>query len=362
MVETKVGLALLGAGVFACAQYVPNFRNLSDVVTLRAVWSRSQEVSLEGASLVKDFSPKVEAKWGDKGLEDILADETIHGVAIVLPAQVQLQFVMKALEAGKHVLQEKPVGTNVAEVKNALAKYLSLSASGAKLPIWAVAENYRFEPALLEAAKWVKEAGDVSTVHVTAEAAMNSANPYFHSAWRRDPGLKGGFVLDGGVHFVAGLRLVTGAEVTSVAAIARHLDSGLPPPDNVSALFQMNNGCTGTLVISFSAITKKVGWRVLCSKGTVDVERSTQDSKHGYLVTFFPVEGKAKKFFGAFAGVHEEIKTFALDVANVVHRGKDASSADNRSSIPEALCDVAVVEAILKSSDAQGGFFRVEGV
>lgn len=36
-------------------------------------------------------------------------------------------------------------------------------------------------------------------------------------------------------------------------------------------------------------------------------------------VTFFPVEGKAKKFFGAFAGVHEEIKTFALDVANVVH-------------------------------------------
>lgn len=36
-------------------------------------------------------------------------------------------------------------------------------------------------------------------------------------------------------------------------------------------------------------------------------------------VTFFPVEGKAKKFFGAFAGVHQEIKTFALDVANVVY-------------------------------------------
>lgn len=29
---------------------------------------------------------------------------------------------------------------------------------------------------------------------------------------------------------------ITGAEVTSVSAVARHLDSGLPPPDNVSAL------------------------------------------------------------------------------------------------------------------------------
>lgn len=42
MADKPVGLALLGAGVFACAQYVPNFKDLSDVVTLRAVWSRSQ--------------------------------------------------------------------------------------------------------------------------------------------------------------------------------------------------------------------------------------------------------------------------------------------------------------------------------
>lgn len=31
-----------------------------------------------------------------------------------------------------------------------MEKYTALSANGAKLPIWAVAENYRFEPALLE--------------------------------------------------------------------------------------------------------------------------------------------------------------------------------------------------------------------
>lgn len=45
----------------------------------------------------------------------------------------------------------------------------------------------------------------------------------------------------------------------------------------------------------------------------------------------------------------------------ILLQGKDSSSADSRSSIPEALCDVAVVEACMKSSDAQGSFMPVEG-
>ncbi|BBN07596.1 hypothetical protein MPTK1_4g04870 [Marchantia polymorpha subsp. ruderalis] len=360
MAEQKPGLALLGAGIFACSQYVPTFRAITDVATLRVVWSRSQEVAMEGALLCKDFSPDVQAKWGEEGLEEIFADQSIHGVTVVLPAQVQLGIVIRSLKAGKHVLQEKPVGTSVAELRGALQQYYEIATSGVQPPIWAVAENYRFEPSLMEAAKWVKEAGSVYSVQVTAEAAMNSTNPYFSSAWRRDPGLKGAFVLDGGVHFVAGLRLICGAEVTSTSAIAQHLEPNLPPPDNVSALFQMDNGCTGTLVMSFSAVTKKINWRVLCSKGTVDVERSVQDGKHGYLVQYFPQEGKAKKFFAAFSGVQDEIKAFALDVSKVVSGVKTASEADPRSSVSEAVFDVAVVEAFLRSSDAKGSLVSVE--
>ncbi|KAL2631603.1 hypothetical protein R1flu_016289 [Riccia fluitans] len=360
--QQKPGIALLGAGVFACSQYVPAFKALTHFATLRAVWSRSQETAMEGALLVKEYSPDVQAKWGEEGLEEIFADQSIHGVTLVLPAQVQLDVVIRALKAGKHVLQEKPVGTNVAEIRNALKQYHEIAASGVQPPIWAVAENYRFEPALMEAAKWVKEAGPVFSVHVTAEAAMNSSNPYFSSTWRRDPGLKGGFVLDGGVHFVAGLRLICGGEVTLVSAVARHLEPTLPPPDNLSALFQMDNGCTGTLTMSYSSVTKQVGFRVLCSKGTVDVQRHTQDKKHGYLVQYFPLEGKSKKFFGAFSGVPDEIKAFANDVSNVVFGSKTSSEADSRSSVSEAGFDVAVIEACLKSSDAKGSVVSVETV
>jgi len=40
--------------------------------------------------------------------------------------------------------------SGVAEVRKAWAEYQALAKKNVKLPIWAVAENYRFEPALIQ--------------------------------------------------------------------------------------------------------------------------------------------------------------------------------------------------------------------
>ncbi|GFP94787.1 hypothetical protein PHJA_001623100 [Phtheirospermum japonicum] len=53
-------------------------------------------------------------------------------------------------------------------------------------PIWAVAENYRFEPAFVEGKKLMAEIGDVINIHVIIEGSVNSLNPYYSSSWRRD--------------------------------------------------------------------------------------------------------------------------------------------------------------------------------
>lgn len=45
---------------------------------------------------------------------------------------------------------EKPVGASVADVRKAWSTYQALAVNDKKLPIWAVAENYRFEPALIQ--------------------------------------------------------------------------------------------------------------------------------------------------------------------------------------------------------------------
>lgn len=354
MADEVPGLALLGSGIFASSQYLPKLGELGELISLRTIWSRSEDGAKKALLSARSYAPNAEAKWGQEGLESIFQDKSIHAVAVVLPAQHQLEIVLRALEAGKHVIQEKPVGPCVADVRKAWSAYQALATKNVKLPIWAVAENYRFEPALIQAGKFVKELGQIMGVQVLIEAPMNSSSPYFSSSWRRDPSFKGGFMLDGGVHFIAGLRMIMGCEVASVSACVSHVDQTLPPPDNLSALIQLWNGSAGVVNICYSATTRKMFWRVVGSLGTVEAERLVQNGQHGYKTTFQPVKGEPQAVFFPFAGVYEELKVFAEDVAKCVFQGRSGEEADKRSSVLEAMRDVAVIEAMLNSSDNKG--------
>uniref|UniRef100_A0A0D6R8F3 Gfo/Idh/MocA-like oxidoreductase N-terminal domain-containing protein n=1 Tax=Araucaria cunninghamii TaxID=56994 RepID=A0A0D6R8F3_ARACU len=362
MEQTKVEvpqLALLGGGVFVRTQYIPRLREIAHLVSLKVLWSRSEESAKAAAALAQDFSPNVDIKWGDEGLNEIIQDKSIHGVAVVLAGQAQVQVSMMMLKAGKHVLQEKPAASSITEAMAALSFYRSLSMNVSRPPIWGVAENYRFEPALLEAARLVKELGDLMTVHFTVETPFNSSNPYFSSVWRRN--FTGGFILDVGVHFIAGLRLVAGCEVTSVAAISRHVDPSLPPPDNMSSLFQLENGCAGVFSLSISSTTRKICLRVVGSRGTIEVERGTKDGGHGYTLAYYPVAGVPQHSFYPFSGVNEELKAFVNDMVKAASEDKEGVSLpDSRSSLVEGARDVAVIEAMLQSSAIQGALVHVE--
>lgn len=354
-------LALIGAGLFVRGQYVPRLREAAHLLSLKYVWSRTEEAAKSILPLVKDFAPSAEAKWGVEGLNDVLQDKSIHGVAVVVAAQAQVEITLQALKAGKHVLQEKPASSSVSEALEALSVYASIHEKSIGGPIWAVAENYRFEPGLAEAARLVKEEiGEMMTVEVIAEAPMNSANPYFSTAWRQ--AFYGGFTMDMGVHFVAALRMVVGSDVRSLAALSRHIDKTLPPPDNISVLLKLENDCIGVLVMSMSATTRKMVWRVVGSKGTVQAERGNQDGQHGYLVTFYPSAASPCSSFYPFSGVQEELAVFSKDIANVSFKGMRASIADMRSSPVEGARDVAVIEAILKSSVENGAWVTVDPI
>jgi len=49
-----------------------------------------QESAKAAAELARDFAPEIECKWGDAGLEEIMRDSSIMGVAVVLAGQVQV--------------------------------------------------------------------------------------------------------------------------------------------------------------------------------------------------------------------------------------------------------------------------------
>lgn len=350
-------IALLGAGLFVRDQYVNILNGLvgSGRVEVKYVWSRSEAAAKDVAAKFGSALPR----FGESGLDEILMDEHVHAVAVVLPAQVQPAVVRRALKAGKHVIQEKPVGASVSEALETLSAYKELHASGRKGLIWGVAENYRFEPALIEAARRVKEdMGRVMMAEVVVEAPMNGKNPYFSSPWRRDPMFSGAFLVDGGVHFMAGLRLILGCEPVTVSSFSSHADPSLPPPDNIASALSFENGAIGVMMMSYSSTSRKVSWRVVGEKGTVEVERGIDGGKHGYSTTFYAPGEATQRVFYPFEGVQKELESFIADVQTALT--KEICKTDTRYSPLEAIKDLSSVEAMVISGSTKGLVQTVE--
>ncbi|PWA38400.1 NAD(P)-binding Rossmann-fold superfamily protein [Artemisia annua] len=350
-------IAIIGAGIFVKSQYLPRLAEISDLVSLKCIWSRSQKSALEAVEAAKNVFPSVECKYGDDGLDEIVNDTSIVAVIVALAGQIQVDMSLKLLKAGKHVLQEKPAAASISELETALSSYNSLHNNQPTQNIWAVAENYRFEPAFVESRKLVSEIGDMMSVQVIIEGSMNSSNPYFSSSWRRN--FTGGFILDMGVHYIAGLRMMVGCEVASVSAMTSHVDMTLPPPDTISSIFQLENGCSGVFVMLVSSRSPKIIWRVVGLSGTVQVERGNKDGRHGYVVTLFSAKGETTSTFYPFSGVTEELKAFLSDVSKSTLQGSKIE-AEARCSFVEGARDVAVLDAMLESGIKQGASVMVK--
>lgn len=166
---------------------------------------------------------------------------------------------------------------------------------------------------------------------------------YFETAWRKTPGYQGGFLLDGGVHTIAGMRLMLGAggeKIATMSAFTAQLQEHLPPVDTLNAVVKTQNGVSGTLALSFGTRDKGGECVVACEEGTVTLMRGK--------VTVECTDGKVdgQTFESQGSGVTEEVKAWAEALENGVE--------DKMQSKEEALADLRVLEAGLRSGE-QGG-------
>lgn len=107
-----LNLAVIGCGVIA--QY--HLRALAKLKTARA----AAVCDLRGELAHKTATEFGVPRWTTSA-EELLADPQIHGVILALPAFARTALAVKAFQHGKHVLNEKPVAMNAAEVRAMLA-------------------------------------------------------------------------------------------------------------------------------------------------------------------------------------------------------------------------------------------------
>lgn len=96
--------------------------------------------------------------------------------------------------------------------------------------------------------------------------------------WRKNPTHQGGFLLDGGVHYMAGIRRLLeaqpGNEIAQVSAFTVQNRDYLPPVDTANAVFKTRSGATGGFQISVASSASANEWSVECEKGWVKIENS----------------------------------------------------------------------------------------
>ncbi|XP_065620289.1 dehydrogenase FPY6-like [Quercus suber] len=129
MANEKPQLAILGAGIFVRNQYIPRLAEISHLFNLKAIWSRTEESARRAVENASKYFPGVLCKWGVKGLDEIIHDDSIPGVAVVLAGHTQVDISLRLLKAGKHVLQEKPAAAckyDAFSIESSILSYISV--------------------------------------------------------------------------------------------------------------------------------------------------------------------------------------------------------------------------------------------
>jgi predicted dehydrogenase len=141
--------------------------------------------------------------------EALLADTNIDAVYIPLPNHMHVDWTLKALAAGKHVLTEKPIALHADEIAQIIA---ARDASGLL-----AAEAYMIvhHPQWQRAKAWL-EAGEIGNLrHVDAAFSFHLLDS---ENIRNKPETGGGSLRDIGVYTFGSVRYVTGSEPTDLSA------------------------------------------------------------------------------------------------------------------------------------------------
>ena len=319
---------------------------------MRAIYSRS----LKSAKNVSETLPSIDlySEDSDQGYQELLSRSDVNAVIIALPILVQPNFIKQALSAGKHVLAEKLLAKDVTTGKE-LIDWYHREIDTKKLN-FSIAEQFRYYAAYAHGAKKVKEFGKVLGLRVRMQTCIQPGMKYYETEWRKKPEYNGGFLLDGGVHFIAGIRRLlsdSGRKVKRLSAFTTQLQDYLPPVDTVDATFQLDNGSTGTFSVSFGTTFSGAEWSVACENGTVSVDRT--------IVTSTPKGGEQKtEDIKDDVGEAETVKENHVPIGSVVPevyawaQSLKSGKWDARQSAEEGLADLEILEAMLKSGENKG--------
>jgi predicted dehydrogenase len=321
MSNTTLRLAVIGCGGIAQA-YLQALRQVPE---------------LELTSAIDVYRPRAEAAIGDSGartfdsVEAMLAEAPCDAALVLTPPNTHEALSIRLLQAGVHVLCEKPLTTSTQSAMR------MLQAAAASRRLLMMGSKFRYTPDMVKAHDLLAQGliGDPLLFENVFCARVDMTR-----RWNSVRSISGGGVLlDNGCHAVDIARYLLGPIEHVQAQFAKPVQP-LEVEDTARLLFESQGGTMGSVDLSWSLHKEVPSYvRIYGAKGTLEI---------GWKVSRYKLDGD--RDWTVFGHGYDKIGAFRAQLANFAAaiRGREAPLINE----VDALASVQVIEAAYRSAQA----------
>ena len=323
----RVGYAVIGLGHISQRAILPGFRHAKRARLAALVSGDAKKAKLLAAQFGSSRTYSYDA------LDACLRDPEVEAVYIATPNSSHLEYAVRAAEAGRHVLCEKPLGVTAGECQQIIE-----ACRNNHVKLMTAYRKY-FEPSALALKKLV-DSGSLGRLRIIHTAFTVSLPP--GDSWHLKKALAGGgSLMDVGIYCVNMVRWLTGLEPVEASAHAWTNDRARfrEVEDNISFQLKFPGGLFVQASSSFSA-AKASFLQIHGDKGWAAL-----DPAYAY--------NEERRFFGKVAGKWFEKNFKIVDEFSLELDHFAACIRADREPLPDGnagLRDIMVIEAIYEAA------------
>jgi predicted dehydrogenase len=376
----RIRLGMVGGGTGAFIGYVHRIaaRLDGDYELVAGALSSRPEVAMESGKNIGLAPDRIYTSYEEMAKTEAARPDGIEAVSIVTPNNVHYGPAKAFLEAGIHVICDKPLTSTLDDARKLAA---IKPAKGAK---FLLTHNYTGYPLVRQARELVKSGalGKIRVVQVEYAQDWLSmpADPgNKQAAWRTDPKRSGagGAIGDIGTHAYNLARFVTGLKTDSVSADLQSFVKGRKVDDNVHILLRFVGGARGMLWASQVAPGNENGLqlRVYGEKAGIswrqdnpnemwftELGKPAQLLTRGGAISQPPAASMNVRIPGGHPeGYLEAFATLYGQFAEII-RGKGKDFAPLLPSLADGVEGVEFITASIASSKANGRWTKFSEV
>ncbi len=230
--KEKLGVALVGLGNYSRSMLGPALKE-TDNCYLSAIVTGTPE---KAESWSKEYNIKQKNIYNYDNYDEIVNNDDIDIVYVVLPNSMHAEFTIRALNAGKHVICEKPFALNAAECRQMID-----AAKKAKRKL-AVGYRMHYDPYFVDV-KRMAQNEEMGPVNYLEGALAYSYTPRAGS-WKLKKSMGGGSLYNLGVYPIQGVRHAKGSmpAYVSAQAMTKRKDLFTEIPEMFTWQFEWDDG------------------------------------------------------------------------------------------------------------------------